>query len=137
VTKGTKEGDDTVKEHEPELSDPEGSEGQPEIEVGVEQPQGERKMPQDIPLLPVRDVVVYPFMILPLFVGRTSPSGPWTRPCRASASSCWSRSGMRRPRTRTPEDVYDVGTVAMIMRMLKMPDGRVKILVQGVSRAPG
>jgi ATP-dependent Lon protease len=110
-------------------------EGETGTAVGIEQPQGERKMPPQIPLLPVRDVVVYPFMILPLFVGRE-------KSVRA-VDEALSRERLillvaqRDAEAEDPgsEDLYAVGTVAMIMRMLKMPDGRVKILVQGVSRA--
>ncbi len=110
-------------------------EGETGTAVGIEQPQGERKMPPQIPLLPVRDVVVYPFMILPLFVGRD-------KSVRA-VDEALSRERLillvaqRDAEAEDPgsDGLYAVGTVAMIMRMLKMPDGRVKILVQGVSRA--
>ncbi len=118
-----------------EGSEPEGSEGQPEIEVGVEQPQGERKMPQDIPLLPVRDVVVYPFMILPLFVGRDKSIRAVDEALSRERLILLAAQRDAESEDPAPEDLYEVGTVAMIMRMLKMPDGRVKILVQGVSRA--
>ncbi len=101
---------------------------------GGEKEGGERKLPSVIPVLPVRDVVVYPFMILPLFVGRD-------RSIRAVDESL-SRDRLillvaqrdAEAEDPTPEGVYSVGTIAMIMRMLKMPDGRVKVLVQGVSR---
>jgi len=115
------EGDCTVKDHETELPEPEGSEGQPEIEVGVEQPQGERKMPQDIPLLPVRDVVVYPFMILPLFVGRDKSIRAVDEALSRERLILLVAQRDAEAEDPTPEDVYDVGTVAMIMRMLKMP----------------
>ncbi len=102
---------------------------------GFEPPSGDRKTPSVIPILPVRDVVVYPFMILPLFVGRD-------KSIRA-VDEALARDRLillavqKDPEAEDPaaEDIYTVGTVAIIMRMLKMPDGRVKILVQGVSRA--
>src|SRR6185369_14198780 len=88
-----------------------------------------------MPLLPVRDVVVYPFMIIPLFVGREMS-------VKAVDSAL---AGDRMILLATQHDVgdedppadkiYEVGTVAMIMRMLKLPDGRVKILVQGLAKA--
>jgi ATP-dependent Lon protease len=102
---------------------------------GFEPPAGDRKTPSVIPILPVRDVVVYPFMILPLFVGRE-------KSIRA-VDEALGRDRLillavqKDPEAEDPaaEDIFTVGTVAIIMRMLKMPDGRVKILVQGVSRA--
>jgi ATP-dependent Lon protease len=124
-----------VKEHEADLSASEASEDQPRIAVGVEQPQGERKMPQDIPLLPVRDVVVYPFMILPLFVGRDKSIRAVDEALSRERLILLAAQRDAESEEPAPEDLYSVGTVAMIMRMLKMPDGRVKILVQGVSRA--
>ena len=106
-----------------------------EAGVGIEQPQGERKMPSQIPLLPVRDVVVYPFMILPLFVGRDKSIRAVDE--ALSRERLILLAAQRDAEAEDPgaDDLYAVGTVAMIMRMLKMPDGRVKILVQGVSRA--
>ena len=94
-----------------------------------------RKVPETIPLLPVRDVVIYPFMILPLFVGRE-------KSVRAIDESL-SRDRLillvaqRDAEKEDPgvDEIHSVGTVAMIMRMLKMTDGRVKVLVQGLSRA--
>jgi ATP-dependent Lon protease len=109
--------------------------GVAETGVGIEQPQGERKMPAQIPLLPVRDVVVYPFMILPLFVGRDKSIRAVDE--ALSRDRLILLAAQRDAEAEDPgaEELYPVGTVAMIMRMLKMPDGRVKILVQGVSRA--
>ncbi len=94
----------------------------------------ELKIPDILPLLPVRDVVVYPYMIIPLFVGR-----------EISISAVdWALSKDRLIFLATqkdisdeepePDSIYTVGTVAMIMRMLKLPDGRVKILVQGLAK---
>ncbi len=93
------------------------------------------KIPDTLPLLPVRDVVVFPFMIVPLFVGREKSI--------AAVDSSLSRDRLIMLSTQKDlakeeprkGDIYEVGTVCMIMRMLKLPDGRVKILVQGLSRA--
>jgi ATP-dependent Lon protease len=100
-----------------------------------DQEKEELKIPETLPLLPVRDVVVYPYMIIPLFVGR-----------EISISAVdWALSRDRliflatqkdiADEEPSPDDIYTVGTVAMIMRMLKLPDGRVKILVQGLAKA--
>lgn len=92
-------------------------------------------IPDSLPLLPVRDVVIFPFMIVPLFVGRE-------RSINAVDSALTKDrlifAATQRDVTKEdpePEDMYASGTVCMIMRMLKLPDGRVKILVQGLSRA--
>ncbi len=92
-------------------------------------------IPSTIPVLPVRDIVVFNYMILPLFVGRD-------KSVKAVDAAL---SGERYILILTQkdetvddpgvEDVYQVGTVGMIMRMLKMPDGRLKVLVQGLARA--
>jgi ATP-dependent Lon protease len=95
----------------------------------------ERKMPETVPVLPVRDVVVYPFMILPLFVGRE-------KSIRA-VEEALTRDRLiilvaqRNAEVEDPQsdEIHAIGTVAMVMRVLKMPDGRVKILVQGLARA--
>ena len=94
-----------------------------------------QSIPTELPVLPVRDIVVFNYMILPLFVGR-----------EASVHAVDSAlSGDRHILILTqrdesvdepgPDDLYEVGTVGLIMRMLKMPDGRLKVLVQGLSRA--
>ena len=98
---------------------------------------GEKKdlnIPEELPLLPVRDVVIFPYMILPLFVGREKSN--------AAVEAALGRDRLIFLATQkevaeeepSPEDIYTTGTVAMIMRMLKLPDGRVKILVQGLAK---
>ena len=94
----------------------------------------ELKIPDILPLLPVRDVVVYPYMILPLFVGRELSINAVDQALsrdRLIFLATQKEMGDEEP---TPEGIYSVGTVAMIMRMLKLPDGRVKILVQGLAK---
>ncbi len=94
----------------------------------------ELKIPDVLPLLPVRDVVVYPYMILPLFVGREISINAVDQALaqdRLIFLSTQKEMGDEEP---TPEGIYSVGTVAMIMRMLKLPDGRVKVLVQGLAK---
>ena len=88
-----------------------------------------------LPLLPVRDLVIYPFMILPLFVGRKSSIEAVEHAIKHSDRIILLAS-QKDTTAENPgiDDVYDTGTAAMIMRMRKLPDGRVKILVQGLSR---
>ena len=94
-----------------------------------------RDIPLEVPVLPVRDIVVFNYMILPLFVGRDKS----VEAVEAALGShryililTQEDEGVDDP---APEDLYRVGAVAMIMRMLKMPDGKLKVLVQGISRA--
>jgi ATP-dependent Lon protease len=89
----------------------------------------------DLPLLPLRDVVVYPHMVTPLFVGRE-------KSIEALESAMASDKqvllvAQRNPADDNPtaEDVYDVGTIASILQLLKLPDGTVKVLVEGGARA--
>src|SRR3990170_634755 len=92
------------------------------------------EVPDLIPLLPVRDIVIYPYMMLPLFVGRDIS----IRAVEEALSRerliflvAQKNSAEDNPK---PDDIYRVGTVASIMRMLKLADGRVKVLVQGLSK---
>jgi len=97
--------------------------------------QTEFKIPDELPLLPVRDIVIFPYMILPLFVGRESSINAVNEALasdRMILLVAQKDAGNNEPK---PEDLYKVGTVVMIIRMLKLPDGRVKILVQGLSKA--
>ncbi|HXI10265.1 MAG TPA: endopeptidase La [Thermodesulfobacteriota bacterium] len=93
------------------------------------------EIPDTLPLLPVRDVVIFPFMIVPLFVGRersiSAVDAALTKDRLIFATTQKDVS----KEDPEPEDLYASGTVCMIMRMLKLPDGRVKILVQGLTRA--
>jgi ATP-dependent Lon protease len=93
------------------------------------------KIPEVLPLLPVRDVVVYPFMIIPLFVGREMSVKAVDSALAGDRMILLATQHEIGEEDPTPDKIYEVGTVAMIMRMLKLPDGRVKILVQGLSKA--
>ena len=94
------------------------------------------EIPQSLPLLPVRDIVVFPYMIIPLFVGRDSSikavEEALSRSDRLIILSSQKDITDEHP---SPEGIYEVGTVAMIMRMRKLPDGRIKILTQGLCKA--
>ena len=92
------------------------------------------EIPEVLPLLPIRDIVIYPYMMLPLFVGRDVS----IRAVEESLSRdrliflvAQKNSAEEAP---SPSDINRVGTIASIMRMLKLADGRVKILVQGLSK---
>ncbi|MBF0528448.1 MAG: endopeptidase La [Deltaproteobacteria bacterium] len=92
-------------------------------------------IPDQLPLLAVRDVVIFTNMILPLFVGRQASV---TAVETAMAGSRLLLIATQKDQGRddpAPEDIFDIGTVAMIMRMVKMPDNRLKILIQGLAKA--
>jgi len=95
----------------------------------------ELNIPDVLPLLPVRDVVVYPYMILPLFVGREISINAVDYALSKDRMIFLATQRDVGDEEPAPEGIYQIGTVAMIMRMLKLPDGRVKILVQGLTKA--
>ncbi len=108
-----------------------------EISVALEPPESELQLqiPAELPLLPLRDIVIYPFMIVPLFVSREKSIRAVDEALgehRMILLTCQKDLDKEEPQQ---DDLYKVGTVAVIMRMLKLPDGRIRILVQGVSRA--
>jgi len=93
------------------------------------------QIPDELPLLPLRDIVIYPFMIVPLFVSRERSIRAVDEALgehRMILLACQKDLDKEEPQQ---DDLYKVGTVAVIMRMLKLPDGRIRILVQGISRA--
>ena len=94
----------------------------------------ERKMPETVPVLPVRDMVVYPFMILPLYVGREKSIRAVEEALSRDRLILLVAQKDAEVEDPSSQDIYPIGTVTMIMRVLKMPDGRVKILVQGLAR---
>ncbi|MHB8846740.1 MAG: endopeptidase La [Nitrospirota bacterium] len=93
------------------------------------------EIPKKIPLLPIRDIVVFPYMVLPLFVGREMSIKAIETALEGNRMIYLSSQKDINVENPSPSDLYSMGTVGVIMRMLKLPDGRIKILVQGVSRA--
>jgi len=93
------------------------------------------EIPEILPLLPVRDMVVFPYMVLPLYVGRDASIAAVDE--ALSGERMIFLSSQKNAEIEEPDvqDIYNIGTVALILRMLKLPDGRVKILVQGLKRA--
>jgi ATP-dependent Lon protease len=87
-----------------------------------------------MPMLPVRDVVVFPYMILPLFVGRESSIKAVEDALAGNRMIFLAAQKEITDEFPTPDRIYEVGTIAMIIRMKKLPDGRVKILIQGVNK---
>src|SRR5512132_366125 len=93
------------------------------------------KIPDVLPVLPLRDIVIFPFMIVPLYVSRE-------RSIKAVDQALSDNRMILRAAQKGQDvvdaggaDIFSVGTVALIMRMLKLPDGRIRVLVQGIGRA--
>jgi ATP-dependent Lon protease len=138
IRKGAPKGEGKTPKDEPAAP------AEPEVPVPeAEAPQGDEpeggqeetpEIPSVLPLLPVRDIVIFPYMTLPLFVGREGSI--------AAVDEALARdrhiflATQKDPSVEDPkaDDLYRTGTVAMIMRMLKLPDGRLKILIQGVMK---
>ena len=91
--------------------------------------------PLDLPLLPLRDVVVFPHMVIPLFVGRPRSIRALEAAMEAGKHIMLVAQKSAGKDDPTPEDVYEIGCVAGILQMLKLPDGTVKVLVEGAQRA--
>ena len=101
----------------------------------IDEDDADADIPRTLPLLPVRDVVIFTDMLLPLFVGREKS----VRAVEEAISKdrflllvTQKDPSIENPQ---PDDIFVVGTVGRILRMLKLPDGRVKALVQGVAKA--
>lgn len=88
-----------------------------------------------LPLLPLRDVVVFPHMVIPLFVGRPKSIKALETAMEAGKSIVLVAQKSAAKDEPAPEDLYGIGTVANILQMLKLPDGTVKVLVEGSQRA--
>ncbi|WP_415063632.1 endopeptidase La [Bdellovibrio sp.] len=92
------------------------------------------EIPQTLPMLPVRDIVVFPYMIIPLFVGRDASIRSVEEALAKNRLIFLASQKDITEENPSPDNIYTVGTVAMIMRMRKLSDGRVKILIQGVAK---
>jgi ATP-dependent Lon protease len=93
------------------------------------------EIPDQLPLLPVRDIVVFPYMVLPLFVGREMSIKAIEAALAGNRMIFLATQKALDVENPTPDDIHVIGTVGIIMRMLKLPDERIKILVQGLSKA--
>lgn len=88
-----------------------------------------------LPTLPLRDMVVYPHMVLPLFVGREKSVAALNAAADNDVPVFLLAQRDGDTDTPAPDDLYAIGTVAKILQMLKLPDGTVKVLVEGMVRA--
>ncbi|HPX87890.1 MAG TPA: endopeptidase La [Methylophilaceae bacterium] len=88
-----------------------------------------------LPVLPLRDVVIYPHLVIPLFVGRTKSVKALEIASEGDKQILLVAQKSANKDEPSAEDLYEVGTVATVLQMLKLPDGTVKVLVEGVQRA--
>ncbi len=90
---------------------------------------------QHVPILPLRDVVVYPHMVIPLFVGREKSITALDTAMESGKKILLVAQKQADIDSPTADDIYRVGTLATILQLLKLPDGTVKVLVEGANRA--
>ena len=90
---------------------------------------------QKVPLLPLRDVVVFPHTVMPLFVGRKASVNAITQAMGSNKYVFLVAQKDEKIEDPTFDDLHKVGTLATILQMLKLPDGTIKVLVEGVKRA--
>ena len=94
----------------------------------------EMELPGKLPVLPLRDIVVFPYMIMPLFVGRDFSIKAIDEALSKDRMIVTLTQKVPEENTPKEDDIYTIGTVCLILRMLKMPDGRVKVLTQGLKK---
>ena len=93
------------------------------------------ELPSAVPVLPLRDVVVYPHMVIPLFVGREKSIKALDAAMTDNKQILLIAQKSADVDEPQPTDIYDIGTLASILQLLKLPDGTVKVLVEGGERA--
>ena len=91
--------------------------------------------PTQLPLLPLRDVVVFPHMVIPLFVGRPKSIKALEAAMEQGKSIMLAAQKAAAKDEPSADDIYEIGCIANILQMLKLPDGTVKVLVEGAQRA--
>jgi ATP-dependent Lon protease len=105
------------------------------LEDIIEEKDQKLNIPHKLPILLLRDIVVFPYMIVPLFVGREKSKNAIDQSLSSHRMILLLTQKDMETEDPKREEVYDMGTVALIMRMLKLPDGRIRILAQGLVRA--
>ncbi len=88
-----------------------------------------------VPLLPLRDIVVFPHMVVPLFVGRPKSIQALEDAMAGDRQLVVAAQRVAGEEDPTPEDIYEIGTLGTIIQLLRLPDGTVKVLVEGKTRA--
>lgn len=98
-------------------------------------PQGERSRGKVLPLLPLRDIIVFPHMVVPLFVGREKSIAALEEAMNHDKEILLAAQRQAKTNDPTAEDIFGMGTVGTIIQLLRLPDGTVKVLVEGKRRA--
>jgi ATP-dependent Lon protease len=98
------------------------------------QPVDQIDIPGELPVLVLRDIIVFPYMIVPLYVGRSKSKRAVDQALTANRMILLLTQKDSNLEDPGPDEIYMEGTVGLIVRMLKLPDGRLRVLVQGVSR---
>lgn len=95
---------------------------------------GETSGPQNLPLLPLRDLIIFPHMMMPLFVGREKSINALEEAMSKQTDIVLAAQKDAKTNSPEPGDVYEVGTIGTIIQLLRLPDGTVKVLVEGKRR---
>ena len=101
----------------------------------IEEKDQKLHVPKELPVLMLRDIVVFPYMVVPLFVGREKSKNAVDRALSSHRMILLLTQKSAEVEDPKKDDAFEIGTVALIMRMLKLPDGRIRILAQGLVRA--
>jgi len=90
---------------------------------------------KNVPMMPLRDIIVFPYMVVPLFVGREKSINALEEAMNTDKGVLLVAQKSAKTNDPTPEDIYRVGTLGAIIQLLRLPDGTVKVLVEGKRRA--
>src|SRR5256712_11495841 len=88
-----------------------------------------------VPLLPLRDIIVFPHMVVPLFVGREKSIAALEEAMSHDKDILLAAQKKAKTNEPMPDDIFPVGTLGTILQLLRLPDGTVKVLVEGKKRA--
>src|SRR3990172_5620777 len=91
-------------------------------------------IPEEIPLIPLRDIIIFPNLVVPLFIGRERSIAALEAAMKENHIVALVTQKIADLQDPEPEDMYQIGTAAVIMQELKIPDGTAKALVEGLSR---
>lgn len=91
--------------------------------------------PRTLPLLPLRDIIVFPHMVVPLFVGREKSINSLEEAMATGKDLLLAAQKMAKTNDPKPDDIFNVGTIGTIIQLLRLPDGTVKVLIEGKRRA--
>src|SRR3989344_4243150 len=96
---------------------------------------GEKIKEITVPLIPLRDIVIFPHMVVPLFVGRDKSIKALELAMSQDKNILLAAQKKAKTDDPMPDDIYKIGTMGSILQLLKLPDGSVKVLVEGKKRA--